>query len=252
MCYNGVGLQAVYMIEIKNLSIKYKSTKKTVFEDVSFDVKKGEVVVLLGPSGCGKTTLLNYMASLLSEDDIETKGSVEIKNGRSGQGEVRMVFQESTLLPWRNIAKNVAFGLEAKELAKEEIVKKVSEALEMVGLSENGKSYPHQLSVGMRQRINFARAVVCEPDVLLLDEPFSALDVNRKKKLQKIFLDIIRDKGMTSIFVTHSIEEALEIGDRIYVFFDGKKIKKGFYENKFKGIDKKDLYLNAENYLSAL
>ncbi|HBP00644.1 MAG: hypothetical protein UY41_C0006G0009 [Candidatus Moranbacteria bacterium GW2011_GWE1_49_15] len=239
------------MIKIENLSIKYKSTGKIVFEDVSFDVARGEIIVLLGPSGCGKTTLLNYLASLLPENEIEVKGCVEIKNAETGMSGIRMVFQDPTLLPWRKVPGNISLGIEDRESGKEEVSRKVSEAVKMVGLEGFEDYFPQKLSVGMRQRVNFARAIVCDPEILLLDEPFSALDVNRKKKLQKIFLEIIRDRKITSIFVTHSIEEALEIGDKIYVFFDGKKIKKGLYANKFKGMDKKELYLNAEDYLNA-
>lgn len=236
------------MLSIKNFCVKYKKGKDFSARDVSFDVKKGEIVAVLGPSGCGKTTTLKVIAGLLDEKDIEKTGEI-LWNENGKKPEIRMVFQLATLLPWRTVEKNIAFGLEIKKFSKEEISQKVQEAIKLVGLQGFEKYYPAKLSVGMQQRVNFARALVCEPDLLLLDEPFSALDVNSKKKLQKDFLKIISEKKITAIFVTHSIEEALEMGDKIYVFFDGKNLKKGYYENNFKESKKHSIYINLEDYL---
>lgn len=235
------------MLEIRNLSVKYYNSDKLSVQDVSFSVKKGEIVAILGPSGCGKTTMINVLAGLLTSKEVEISGDINWK--KKEDPKIRIVFQTPSLLPWWNVEKNIGFGLDGKKIGGEQLQKKVADAIEMVGLEGFEKYYPYQLSVGMRQRVNFARAIVCQPDILLLDEPFSALDVNNRKKLQKIFLGIIKEKNITAIFVTHGIEEALEIGDKLYVFFDGKKIKKGLYVNKFKSIDKKDLYINMEDYI---
>ena len=118
-----------------------------------------------------------------------------------------MVFQDPTLLPWRTVTKNIFYGLEAKKASKEAIKSATKKIIEMVGLGGSENYYPHQLSLGMQQRVNFARALVCQPDILLLDEPFSALDIKTKKKIQEEFLKILKEKNITGIFVTHNPEK---------------------------------------------
>lgn len=212
------------MLKINNLHVKYRGANTPSIQDVSFEVEKGDRVAILGPSGCGKSTTLNAIAGLLDEKNVEIKGEIkwnDMEKTELGSGEppvIRMVFQEATLLPWRTVEKNIAFGLEIKKLPKNEIKSRVAEMLRVVGLLENAKSYPHELSVGMQQRVNFARALVCEPELLLMDEPFSALDVETKKKLQEEFSRIIKEKKMTTIFVTHNIQEALSMSDKVITF----------------------------------
>ena len=218
------------MLQIKNLFVQYSSAKNPAIQDVSFDVKKGNHVAILGPSGCGKSTILNAIAGLLEQKKVEIKGDItwaefdsdsESNSGRSLNGKkkptIRMVFQESTLLPWRTVEKNIALGLEIQKNSKEEITQKVQEMLSIIGLEEFAKSFPRELSVGMSQRVNFARALVCEPDLLLLDEPFSALDDKTKNTIQQEFARILKEKKITSIFVTHDVQEATSMANKIIV-----------------------------------
>ncbi|PLX21390.1 nitrate ABC transporter ATP-binding protein [Candidatus Parcubacteria bacterium] len=237
------------MLNIKNLSIQYIENRHQVFKDVNFSVQKGEIVTLLGPSGCGKTTLLKTVSGLLGEEDIKIDGSIDFKDAEIT---TRIVFQTPRLLPWKSVEENISYGLRIKKIDKSVIDNKTKDAIQSVGLDKFKSSLPNKVSLGMKQRANFARALVCEPELLLLDEPFSALDVNTKKKLQKDFLSIIKSKKLTSIFVTHNIEEALELSDKIYVFFDGKVIKKGFYLNEFKKERRDHLYLDMVNYLKLI
>lgn len=210
------------MLKIQNLFVQYHGSKKPSIQNVSFDVSRGDQIAILGPSGCGKSTTLNVIAGLLIEKEAQIDGVLDWRSNEK-KPIIRMVFQEATLLPWRTVEKNIAFGLEVKKFSKEEIAKKVQEILKTVGLLEFAKSYPHQLSIGMQQRVNFARALVCEPDLLLLDEPFSALDVETKKKLQEEFSRIIKEKNMTSIFVTHDISEAHCLASKIIIFSKKQK-----------------------------
>jgi NitT/TauT family transport system ATP-binding protein len=205
------------MLIIKNLFVQYRDSRNPAIQDVSFAVEKGERIAILGPSGCGKSTTLNAIAGLLAKEDVTIGGQI-IWDKENEKPTIRTVFQEATLLPWRTVEKNIALGLEVEKFSKEKIQKKVFDALKMIGLVDFAKSYPHQLSIGMKQRVNFARALVCDPDLLLLDEPFSALDIKTKKRLQDDFLKILREKKITSIFVTHNIEEATAMSTRIIVF----------------------------------
>lgn len=228
------------MLKINDLSVKYNSTEEKVIDKVSFEVKKGEVVALLGPSGCGKTTILNTVAGLLEKKEALVGGDIFFDKDKKDT-KVHVVFQEPRLLPWRNVLRNVSYGLEAQKVPKEEWEKRAKEGIKMVGLKGYDKHYPHQLSIGMQQRVNFARALVCRPDVLLLDEPFSALDVDTKKDIQKEFLKIIKDHHVTSIFVTHNIDEALYLSNRIIVL-SGKpaKIKQVIEKGNYKSVSREN------------
>lgn len=208
------------MLKIRNLFVKYLDSEKPSIEDISFDVEKGDQIAILGPSGCGKSTLLHVISGLLTEREAKIDGILDWRTSKQ-KPVMRMVFQEATLLSWRTVEKNIAFGLEVNKVSKDDIEKKVKEILEIVGLSQHAKSYPFQLSVGMQQRVNFARALVCEPELLLLDEPFSALDVETKKNLQEEFLKIIKAKGITSIFVTHNVGEAVSMSNKIIILTAG-------------------------------
>ncbi|MHC1563914.1 MAG: ABC transporter ATP-binding protein, partial [Candidatus Hecatellaceae archaeon] len=170
---------------------------------------------IVGPSGCGKTTLLRIIAGL----EKPTSGKVLV-DGKTvmGPGSDRaMVFQEYALFPWRTILGNVAFGLELKKLSRNEIVGKAEEYIRLVGLSGFEEKYPHQLSGGMMQRAALARALACEPHILLMDEPFGALDAQTRNFMQGELLNIWEKTRKTIVFVTHNVEEAVYIGDRIVI-----------------------------------
>lgn len=232
------------MIKVKGLSVTYKATDQLVIDGVDLSVKKGEVVALVGPSGSGKTTILNTLAGLLSEKDVSISGSLKI----SPKSKTNVVFQEPRLLPWRNILGNVAFGLEANKTSKDKAQKISVNYLALVGLEDFKEYYPNQISIGMQQRVNFARALSCHPDILLLDEPFSALDVDTKKKLQKDFLSIIKKKKITSVFVTHDLDEALFLAERIIVLTRGPaKIEKIFTKSELSKIPD-DLRVDFDPY----
>ena len=207
------------MLRVKGLSFCYKSTGQRVLNNLTFDIKKGETVAILGPSGCGKTTLLNYIQGL-NQKEVELTGKVQIKKGAT----IRTVFQEPRLLPWRNALDNVAFGLEASGVEKEEARRKALKTLALVGLKEAANRYSLQLSLGMQQRVNFARALTTRPDLILMDEPFSALDVDTKNIIMDEFKEIIKKNNFSTLFVTHNLAEAKILADKII------KIGTGSYE----------------------
>ena len=202
-------------IQLKNLRMVFKTDDREVVavEDFSFDIKKGELVSILGPSGSGKTTILRMIAGLLEP----TSGSVVVGDKTvSGPGPDRgMVFQDFALFPWRSVRKNIEFGLEVAKVPKEERTKRVNEALELVGLTKFADARTHELSGGMKQRVGIARALITNPDVLLMDEPFGALDAQTRNIMQGVLLNILDKTDQTIVFVTHSVDEAVFISDRI-------------------------------------
>lgn len=192
-----------------------KKGNTTALEDINLEIYDGEFVCLLGPSGCGKTTLLRMIGGL----DVPTEGKVEIDgqivNGPSPK--MTMVFQEYSLFPWRTIEENVGFGLEMMGMPKEQRKAEVKKRLDLVGLSEFADSYPYELSGGMRQRAAVARALASDPAVMLMDEPFGALDAQTRNKMQNQLLDIWKSTKKTILFVTHSVDEAVFLSDRIVI-----------------------------------
>jgi NitT/TauT family transport system ATP-binding protein len=187
---------------------------------VNFTVRNGEIVALIGPSGCGKTTALRVAMGL----DASTGGRVTV-DGREvhGCGHDRgMVFQHAELLPWLSALQNVMFGLEMKGLRGGELRDTAEKYLALVGLSDSQNRRPHQLSGGMKQRVGIARALAIDPSVLLMDEPFGALDAQTREALQAELLDIHARTGKTILFVTHDLDEAVLIADRIIVMRNGK------------------------------
>jgi NitT/TauT family transport system ATP-binding protein len=181
--------------------------------DVSLDIAAGSFCVIVGPSGCGKSTLLRLVAGL----DRPTSGALDITR-EDGRGPTNaMVFQGRSLFPWLNLRQNVAYGLRLRNVGRKERLARADELLETVGLAKFRKSYPHQISEGMRQRVNIARALAVDPDLLLMDEPFGALDEQTRFLLQEELLRIWEQTGKTVIFVTHSIDEAIILADQIVV-----------------------------------
>jgi NitT/TauT family transport system ATP-binding protein len=183
-------------------------------EDVSLSANVGEFVCIVGPSGCGKSTLLRVLAGLIQPTSGQLLFSDHVG---AGHPHTALVFQEHGLFPWLTVLDNVAFGLEAQQVGKQERRRKSLEFLEQVGLAGFAYNFPHELSVGMRQRTAIARAVLVNPPLLLMDEPFSALDAQSKLVLQEELLRIWKDHQQTVVYVTHDIEEAVLLGDRVLV-----------------------------------
>ncbi len=206
------------MITLENVTKSFTSHdegEQLALNPINLNVAEGEFLCIVGPSGCGKTTLLRMIAGL----DFPTSGRVlEGENEITGPSRERgYVFQQYSLFPWRDVGDNVAFGLEMEGLEKKERYSKAREYLKLVGLSPYEKSYPQELSGGMKQRVAIARSLVNDPHVLLMDEPFSALDVQTRHKLQEELVRIWSQEQKTVIFVTHNVDEAVFLADRIVV-----------------------------------
>jgi NitT/TauT family transport system ATP-binding protein len=199
-------------IQIDHLYFNYANTP--IIEDFSLDVHDQEFLSIVGPSGCGKSTLLNIVAGLPAN-----RGRVLVDGVKpSGPGPDRtMVFQDDAVFPWYTVAQNVDYGLRATGVSSPERKATVEHYLELVGLSEHRDKFPRQLSGGMRKRVDVARAIAMQPAVLLMDEPFAALDVMTKERLQQEFMDIWNTTRLTVMFVTHDLEEALYLSQRVVV-----------------------------------
>ncbi|MCW7540192.1 ABC transporter ATP-binding protein [Aquabacterium sp. A7-Y] len=204
-------------IEIERLSIELGRGRETfaALQDVSFQVEPGEFVCLLGPSGCGKSTLLGALAGHLAP----SRGSIRV-DGQPVTGphpERGLVFQQHTLFPWQRVVDNVAFGLKMKGVARSRRREEARALLDSVGLSGFERRYPSQLSGGMQQRVEIARVLINRPRVLLMDEPFGALDALTRVKMQQLLLDVWSRIRTTVVFITHDIDEALFLADRLLV-----------------------------------
>lgn len=208
-------------IEFKNINKFYGENQ--VLKNISLNVEKGQFVTLLGPSGCGKSTLLRCLSGLeeISSGQIIMDGK-DITDLEPRDRTIGMVFQHYSLFPNMTVEENIAFGLKMKKKSKQEIAKKVKEAMEMVELTGKEKEYPDNLSGGQQQRVALARSIVQEPKVLLLDEPLSAIDAKLRKSLQNSIKEVHKKLGLTSIFVTHDQDEAMVMSDTIHLFHEGK------------------------------
>ncbi|ROH88393.1 ABC transporter ATP-binding protein [Pseudomethylobacillus aquaticus] len=209
--------QREVILEVKGLNKVYKSAQgeTTALSNVSFKTHRREFVCVIGPSGCGKSTLIRILAGLESYS-----GGQVLLDGKpvTGPGRDRgMVFQGYTLFPWLTVRKNVMFGLEMNGMSSEEARREADLWLELVGLERFASAYPHQLSGGMKQRVAIARALVNQPRILLMDEPFGALDAQTRCKMQAHLLDIWRNVDVTILFITHDLDEAILLADRILV-----------------------------------
>ncbi|GAB3418469.1 ABC transporter ATP-binding protein [Flindersiella endophytica] len=207
------------MLEVKGLKKVYDAKGRTVeaIRDLTFRVEAGELVCMVGPSGCGKTTLLRCVAGLLPP----TAGTVELAGVQvvAPPPDMAVVFQEygRSLFPWMTVARNVELPLKTKKLARDRRAELVSRALDAVGLRDSQQAYPWQLSGGMQQRVAIARAVAYEPKVLLMDEPFAAVDAQTRADLEDLVRSIWQEFGVTILFVTHDIDEAVYLGQRVLV-----------------------------------
>ncbi|MEM5325961.1 ABC transporter ATP-binding protein [Paraburkholderia sp. JHI2823] len=205
------------ILEVRNLTKRFVTPQgeHTALADVSFTTHRREFVCVIGPSGCGKSTLIRILAGL------ETQSSGEVRvNGKavSGPGADRgMVFQGYTLFPWLTVKKNVMFGLRMNGQGRAQAEREALQWLDLVGLEKFANAYPHQLSGGMKQRVAIARALANRPGILLMDEPFGALDAQTRAKMQAHLLDIWRNVDVTIFFITHDLDEAIYLADRILV-----------------------------------
>jgi NitT/TauT family transport system ATP-binding protein len=212
-----------------NSSRGLRASSYEVLNGVNLKIKEGEFVTIVGPSGCGKSTLLNIIAGL----DRPDSGSVIIRGAVASNDTALtkriMIFQEGALFPWLNVQDNVEFGLNIAKMPKEKSGQVADKYIEMVGLSKFSESFVHQLSGGMKQRVAIARALAIEPEVLLMDEPFAALDVQTRNLLHEELVGIHKTTCKTILFVTHNINEAILLGDRVIILSSVlKNIKKEF------------------------
>ena len=203
------------MLSLNNISKRFVARDHVVraVEGISLDIASGEFVTMVGPSGCGKSTILNILAGLLAP----TEGTVAIE-GKPVRGVTRQVgyvTQQHNLMPWRTLIDNVSFPLQVAGVAKSERYARAADLIEMVGLSGFEKSYPHELSGGMRQRANIIRTLIYSPKVMLMDEPFGPLDAQTRVLLQDQLLDIWSRTGVTILFITHDLHEAIGLADRV-------------------------------------
>jgi NitT/TauT family transport system ATP-binding protein len=202
-------------IVIRNLTKTYLGGTVVALQDINLDVDSNESLCVLGPSGCGKTTLLRIVDCLIARD----RGEVLIDGQlvTEPRPDIAVVFQHFGLFPWKRLEENIAYGLSLRGKSQQEIAATVARYVTLIGLKGFEKSYPHQLSGGMQQRAGLARAMAINPSVLLMDEPFGALDAQTREMMQEELLRILETENKTMIFVTHSIDEAIVLGDRIVV-----------------------------------
>lgn len=227
-------------IVVRNLSVEYKKGVKAL-HNVNFQVYEGEVVTIVGVSGCGKTTLLNTML-MLTKEDAEISGEiiidgVNILNHKGShiyqELKIGYVTQRDTLLPWRNALENVELGCQIRGMPKNERRERAAELFELVGLKGFENKYPHELSGGMRQRISIIRSLAYDPSILLMDEPFGALDAYTRMILQRELSNILTKTKKTTIFVTHDLHEAIILGNRVILLSKRPGTVKGIFKTDF-------------------
>lgn len=206
------------IFSVEKLTVQY-SSEYSPLQALSLEIRANEITCILGKSGCGKTTLLKTLGGFIIGED--TGGVLfEGKYLNEPTPKIVMIFQENNLFPWLTVRKNVEFGLKFKQVSKSQWLKRVDDILELVGLQEAANKHPHELSGGMRQRTAIARALITDPEVLLLDEPFSALDIALRRRMHHLMLDLWKRTGKSMVMVTHNVEEAITVGHRVIVLGD--------------------------------
>ena len=192
----------------------------TAVDRLTFDIRQGEIVAVLGKTGCGKSTMFNLLAGLIEPTSgrLDINGHDPFKEFNHFRGRIGIVFQNDRLMPWRSALDNVLLGLQILNKDKEESEEIARRWLTRLGLAGHENDYPHALSGGMRQRVSIARAFAVEPEILLCDEPFSSLDEMTARDLRQEFLRLVRQNNKTALFITHHINEAIDVGDRVLVF----------------------------------
>ena len=223
----------VNAVSVKGIYKNYGDVE--ALRDMSLDFPKGQLTSLLGPSGCGKTTLLKIIAGLLApnQGEVYVNGQIVTEPGPDRA----FVFQDFALMPWASVLRNVAFGLELRKVPKSEREDIARKYIKDVGLDGFENSFPHELSGGMRQRVGLARALSVDSPVLLMDEPFSAVDEQTRRKFQEDLLQLVKEESKTFIFVTHSIEEAVYVSDQVAILLPrpsrvSEIIKPSSFKNK--------------------
>ena len=209
----GSAREAVRPAKIRIQGLTKRFGPVLALDNVSIDIAEGSFFVIVGPSGCGKTTLLRILGGL----ETATSGAVEVADAAATRPSNSMVFQGDSIFPWMTVWDNAAYGLRMRNVAAGEIKETVAYFLDKTGLTSVARNYPHQLSGGMRQRVSIARAFANDPEILLMDEPFSALDEQNRTILQEELLRIWDEDKKTVVFITHSVDEAVTLGDRIMV-----------------------------------
>ena len=227
------------ILKINNISKNFGSEK--ILSDVSFSLKKGDTMSLLGTSGSGKTTLLKIIAGLETQNSGNIfLNEIDISNTKPQDRKCVYLFQEPLLFPHLNVFENIAFGLRIRNENKELINAKVNHILELIDLKSHALKTTNQLSGGQKQRVSFARAMIIEPKILLLDEPFGALDSNTRKQMQMLYKDLTHILEITALFVTHDLKEAIIMGDSISKIANGKltlfENKSSFFQDETLGI----------------
>ncbi len=209
-------------ISVRNLGLRFRQGVE-ILQNVNFDIQSGEFVALVGPSGCGKSTTLNVLASLVGREEAEISGDIEvdglsIRNGAQRTQNLGYIFQRDTLLPWRTVIQNVEAGLEIRGWKKADRRDRAQELINLVGLTGFEDYFPHQISGGMRQRTALIRTLAYDPQVILMDEPFGALDAQTRMNLQAELIRIWFAHRKTILFVTHDLSEAITLAERVILF----------------------------------
>ena len=209
------------MLQLQDVFLEYQRPEGnmlTVLDHINLNIAEGERWAVIGPSGCGKSSMLHVLAGLqtITSGKVLYQGEPHTKP----HGEISVILQEYGLFPWKTVEQNIGLPLELQKVQKAEIKNRVQELLPQLKLSEHGKKYPAELSGGQRQRVAIARALIAQPKVLLMDEPFSALDALTRETMQNIVLELCEQQNLTLVMVTHNIEEAIFLGQKIVVFSD--------------------------------